>query len=175
MHLNFPDDHPLHLGYQWNAPEQNPLLADADMILMLGSDVPWIPGHNRPDPSTRIYVVDVDPLKTQIQLWHVPASRYAMADLGTAVRQIVGRLTERERLDPASVQARSERVRATHDAQRARWAAGTPGVRLPPLVEARSRGRRPRPARPDGQHHPGDQADEGGPARDRQIAFHLRS
>jgi acetolactate synthase-1/2/3 large subunit len=123
MHLNFPDDHPLHLGYQWNVPEQNPLLADADVILVLGSDVPWIPGHNRPDRSARIYVVDVDPLKTQIQLWYVAASRYAMADLGTAVRQIAGRLTERGRLDPAAVQARAERVRATHDVQRARWAA----------------------------------------------------
>ena len=123
MHLNFPDDHPLHLGYQWNTPEQNPLLADADVILVLGSDVPWIPGHNRPDRSARIYVVDVDPLKTQIQLWYLAASRYAMADLGTAVRQIAGRLTERGRLDPAAVQARAERVRATHDAQRARWAA----------------------------------------------------
>ena len=50
MHLNFPDDHPLHLGYQWNIPEQNPLLADADVILVLGSDVPWIPGYNRRAP-----------------------------------------------------------------------------------------------------------------------------
>jgi acetolactate synthase I/II/III large subunit len=123
MHLNFPDDHPLHLGYQWNIPEQNPLLAEADVILVLGSDVPWIPGHNRPDASARVYVVDVDPLKTQIQLWHVPASRYATADLGTAVRQIADRLTERGRLDQAAVQARAKRVRATHDTQRARWTA----------------------------------------------------
>jgi len=123
MHLNFPDTHPLHLGYQWNRPEQNPLLAEADMILVLGSDVPWIPGHNRPDRSARIYVVDVDPLKTQMQLWHVPARRYAMADLATAVRQVADRLAGRGRLDPAAVQGRAEAIRARHDAQRARWAA----------------------------------------------------
>ncbi len=121
-HVNFPDDHPLHLGYQWNHPEQNPLLAEADVILVLGSDVPWIPGHNRPDRAARIYVIDPDPVKAQMPLWHVPASRYAMADLATAVRQIAGRLTERGRLDPAAVQERTARVRATHDAQRARWA-----------------------------------------------------
>ena len=120
--VNFPDDHPLHLGYQWNHPEQNPLLAEADVILVLGSDVPWIPGHNRPDRAARIYVIDPDPVKAQMPLWHVPASRYAMADLATAVRQIAGRLTERGRLDPAAVQERTARVRATHDAQRARWA-----------------------------------------------------
>ncbi len=123
MHLNFPDTHPLHLGYQWNRPEQNPLLAEADVILVLGSDVPWIPGHNRPDRSARIYVVDVDPLKTQMQLWHVPARRYAMADLATAVRQVADRLAARGRLDPEAVRARAEAVRARHDAQRARWAA----------------------------------------------------
>jgi acetolactate synthase-1/2/3 large subunit len=122
MRVNFPDDHPLHLGYQWNSPEQNPLLAEADVILVLGSDVPWIPGHNRPDGSARLYVVDVDPLKAQLPLWHVPASRYAMADLATALRQVSGRLAQSGRLDGAAVQARAARVRAVHDAQRARWA-----------------------------------------------------
>ncbi len=122
-HVNFPDRHPLHLGYQWNRPAQNPVLAEADVILVLGSDVPWIPGHNRPDAAARIYVVDPDPLKTAMSLWHVPARRYAGAGLATAVRQLSARLAERGRLDPAAVRARAERVRAVHDAQRARWAA----------------------------------------------------
>jgi acetolactate synthase I/II/III large subunit len=121
--VNFPDDHPLHLGYQWNRPGQNPVLAEADLVLVLGSDVPWIPGHNRPADSARCYVIDVDPIKTQMHLWHVPAQRYAMADLATAVGQVAGRLAERGRLDPAAVVARAARVRATHDAQRERWAA----------------------------------------------------
>jgi acetolactate synthase I/II/III large subunit len=120
--VNFPDDHPLHLGYQWNRPEQNPVLAEADVILVLGSDVPWIPSHNRPDRAARIYVIDPDPIKAQIPLWHVPASRYVMADAATALRQLTGRLGERGRLDPAAVRARAARVRAIHDAQRARWA-----------------------------------------------------
>ena len=119
--VNFPDDHPLHLGYQWNAPVQNPLLASADVILVLGSDVPWIPGHNRPDGSARIYVIDVDPLKIRMPLWHVPASRYAMADLATALRQICGRLGSGQP-DRTDIQERAARIRAEHDAQRARWA-----------------------------------------------------
>jgi acetolactate synthase I/II/III large subunit len=121
--VNFPDDNPLHLGYQWNRPEQNPVLAEADVILVLGSDVPWIPSHNRPDRSARIYVVDADPLKERMPLWHVPARRYARADLATALRQLGDRLTRRGRLDRAAVQARAARVRARHDAQRERWAA----------------------------------------------------
>jgi len=120
--FNFPDEHPLHLGYQWNQPRQNPVLARADLILVLGSDVPWIPGHNRPADSARCYVIDVDPVKTQMQLWHVPARRFARADLAIALGQITGRLTERDRIDPETVRARTQQVRAEHDAQRAQWA-----------------------------------------------------
>ena len=61
--MNFPAEHRLHLGYHWNQPAQNPVLAEADVILVLGSDVPWIPAHNRPDPAARIYVIDLDPIK----------------------------------------------------------------------------------------------------------------
>ena len=50
MRMNFPADHPLQVGYHWNQPEQHPVLAEADVILVLGSDVPWIPAHNRPRP-----------------------------------------------------------------------------------------------------------------------------
>jgi acetolactate synthase I/II/III large subunit len=121
MRVNFPDDHPLHLGYQWNSPEQNPLLADADVILVLGSDVPWIPAFNRPDRSARVYVIDVDPLKAQLPLWHVPASRYAMADLAIALQQLTTRLTAAE-LDQAEVERRAASIRAVHDVQRLAWA-----------------------------------------------------
>jgi acetolactate synthase-1/2/3 large subunit len=75
--MNFPADHPLHWGYQWNTPDQNSLLAEADVIVVAGSDVPWIPSRNRPARGAQIYVVDVDPLKQQMPLWHVPARRYA--------------------------------------------------------------------------------------------------
>lgn len=123
MHMNFPASHPLHWGYQWNTSARSPLLAEADVILVLGSDVPWIPVSNRPAAGARIYVVDIDPVKEQMPLWHVPASRYARADLATALRQISGRLAERDRLDRAAVAARARRAAAVHDAQRASWAA----------------------------------------------------
>jgi acetolactate synthase I/II/III large subunit len=122
MRMNFPADHPLHLGYQWHTAGQTALLAQADVILVAGSDVPWIPSVNRPSASARIYVLDVDPLKEQLPLWWVPALRYARADLAVALRQITDRLTERDLLDRAAVRARAARAAAAHEAQRARWA-----------------------------------------------------
>jgi acetolactate synthase-1/2/3 large subunit len=122
MRMNFPAGHPLQVGYHWNQPGQHPVLAEADVILVLGSDVPWIPAHNRPDPAARCYVIDVDPLRASLPLWHVPALRYAQADLGLAVGQLAARLAARGRLDPAAEADRAARRRAVHDAQRAGWA-----------------------------------------------------
>jgi acetolactate synthase-1/2/3 large subunit len=45
FHVNFPGDHPLHAGYQFTTSAQNETLAAADVILVLDSDVPWIPDH----------------------------------------------------------------------------------------------------------------------------------
>jgi acetolactate synthase I/II/III large subunit len=123
MRMNFPADHPLHLGYQWNTTGQNPVLAGADMVLVAGSDVPWIPTTNRPAPGARIYVVDADPIKEQMPLWHVPAARYARADLATALRQVSARVRERGGLAEGEVARRAERLAAVHRAQRAEWAA----------------------------------------------------
>lgn len=122
MRVNFPASHPLHCGYQWTR-ARNPLLAEADVVLVLGSDVPWIPAGNRPAPGARIFVVDADPVKERMPLWHVPATRYARADLATALQQLTAALTERGRLDAAAVRARAGQTAAVHDAQRAEWAA----------------------------------------------------
>jgi acetolactate synthase-1/2/3 large subunit len=114
-YVNFPADHPLHLGYQWNTPTQNPALAAADVVLVLGSDVPWIPLHNRPADDARIFVIDSDPLKERTPLWHVPAECFARADLGTAVAQLVAYLRERRLGDEKAILTRYRRSRADHD------------------------------------------------------------
>jgi acetolactate synthase-1/2/3 large subunit len=64
------------------------VLAEADVILVIDSDVPWIPAVNRPAPDAAIYYVDIDPLKSQVQLWDFPARRFAAANSKLAVEQI---------------------------------------------------------------------------------------
>ena len=86
--VNFPGDHPLHAGYQFTTAAQNELLAAADVILVLDSDVPWIHATSRPAPDAAIYVVDIDPVKADMAMWHVPARRIAGADSKVAVEQI---------------------------------------------------------------------------------------
>ena len=86
--MNFPADNPLYLGNQWNQPKQNLALAEADVILVIDSDVPWIPAVNRPSPGAVIQHIDVDPLKQQMPLWYIPAANSFRADAQTALAQL---------------------------------------------------------------------------------------
>jgi acetolactate synthase I/II/III large subunit len=56
-HMSLPGDHPCHLGYQ-----PAPLLDEADAILVVDCDVPWIPSRKAPSPECRIVQIGVDPL-----------------------------------------------------------------------------------------------------------------
>ena len=113
-HVNFPHGNPLHGGYQYHSVSQNPLLAEADVVLVIDSDVPWIPVVNRPSAGAAIYYVDVDPLKSQIQLWDVPARRFATANSKVAVEQIAAYVRDNDLADQAAVSERRAAAVARH-------------------------------------------------------------
>src|SRR6185312_1528821 len=71
--MNYPSSEPLHQGVQWNEKRQHPALAEADTILVVASDVPWIPQINRPSATAHIVHIDIDPLKEQMPLWYIHA------------------------------------------------------------------------------------------------------
>lgn len=104
-YLNYPHHDPLYQGNQWNHPEQNSALASADLVLVIDSDVPWIPMVSRPAKSARIFHIDVDPLKRQMPLWYIPARRAFSADAETALRQFLGGVQEAA-IDEAQVACR---------------------------------------------------------------------
>jgi len=120
-HVNFPADHPLHAGFQYHTVAQNPVLARADVILAIDSDVPWIPAVNRPSAGAAIYCVDVDPLKSQMSIWHVPARRFAEASARVAVEQITDFVRDNKLADPDVVEVRRQaaaRARGQEQAER---------------------------------------------------------
>jgi acetolactate synthase-1/2/3 large subunit len=87
-HISFSHEHPLYQGSQWNEKRQNPALAEADVILVVDSDVPWIPQINRPSREARIIHIDTDPLKQQMPLWYIGAEQVYRADAAVALGQI---------------------------------------------------------------------------------------
>ncbi len=116
-YVNFPHDNVLYQGNQWNEPQQNAALAEADVVLVIDSDVPWIPMSSQPNAKAKIYHIDVDPLKAQMPLWYISArGRYA-ADAGVALGQINAAL-EGMALDGAVADKRRERWSKLHEARK---------------------------------------------------------
>jgi acetolactate synthase I/II/III large subunit len=109
--MNYPHDAAMYQGNHWNHPFQNPRLAEADVVLVIDSDVPWIPTINRPADAARIFHIDIDPLKDSIPLWYIKAHRSLRADAATALSQINAHL-DRHGWDEAA-----SSVRIRHYAQ----------------------------------------------------------
>jgi acetolactate synthase-1/2/3 large subunit len=111
--MNFPADDPLYLGSQWNHPVQNPDLAAADCVLVIDSDVPWIPTVSRPRADAAIFHIDVDPLKPSIPLWYIKARQSFQADAATALRQMNAVLDTR-RPEAARIEERKRHYAERH-------------------------------------------------------------
>ena len=116
--MNYPHDAAMYQGNHWNHPLQNPRLAEADVVLVIDSDVPWIPTINKPAHDARIFHVDIDPLKGSIPLWYIGAHRSFGADAATALAQINAHL-DREGFDEAVARARIRHYSGLH-AERAK-------------------------------------------------------
>src|SRR5580658_5823776 len=90
--VNYPHNDPLYQGNHWSHPFQNRALAEADFILVIDSDVPWIPTLSKPSDGAAIAIIDVDPLKQSTPLWYIKARRCYRADAATALAQLNARL-----------------------------------------------------------------------------------
>ena len=135
--MNYPQDDELYQGVQWNEPVQHPALAEADAILVLDSDVPWIAAHNKPSPRAVIRHVDVDPLKSDIPLWYLPTVAAYTADSLTALRQLNEAL-EHRKVDERKVRAKRAHWAARHAERAAKLKAAEAmpkgGITVPFLI-----------------------------------------
>ncbi len=114
---NFPADHPLHLGYDDKAFVEN-----ADVILALDHDYPYIPTRTRPNPGATIIQIDIDPIKEQIPLWSFPVDMPIRANAGDALSLLVDFATEMlTDEDRQRIEERRQRLAVQHERQRAEW------------------------------------------------------
>jgi acetolactate synthase-1/2/3 large subunit len=84
QYMNFPGDHPNHLGYRRNA-----FVDEADLILLIDVDVPWIPAKVRPADGARVFHIDVDPLKQNLGYWHFPVDSTYQGDSFSFLHQLL--------------------------------------------------------------------------------------
>lgn len=120
---NLPTDHPMHLGY-----EPGPFLEDADVILVLDADVPWVPSYQEPRPDCAVIHMGADPLFSRYPIRGHRCDLAVTGVLRAAIPALAEALAGHEPRMVSAIAARRERVAATRDAQRSRWAAAIDGA-----------------------------------------------
>ena len=114
-----PHNDPLYQGNHWNHPFQNRALAEADFVLVVDSDVPWIPTVSKPSDGASIAIIDVDPLKQSTPLWSIKARQCYRADAATAFAQFNARL-DRIEIDEEAAERRRRHYAKRHRERKAK-------------------------------------------------------
>lgn len=120
-HLSLPADHPCHLGY-----DPTPFLDDADAILVVDCDVPWVPSRKAPRPECKIMHIGVDPLFSRYPIRGFPCD-VAIAGSTAAVLSELGRSLRPPHARPdifmpsPPIEARRQALAERRAAQHAGW------------------------------------------------------
>lgn len=124
--MSFPADHPAFQGQRYDA---GALLGEADFILLVDVDTPWVPVLNKPKAGTKIIHIDVDVLKERMSLFYLPVFARFRADAGTAFSQLVEHINQHAASDENRLSAEREKRQAEFTARQQKLieAAALPG------------------------------------------------
>lgn len=117
-------DHPYHLGQN-----VHPVLGEADLLICLETEVPWLPGTREPEPGTRIVHVGVDPLFQDYPVRSFRSDLSITSSTAKLLPALSGALASLDTADAA--EGRKAAMAALAAARRARR-----DKRLAPLLEA---------------------------------------
>lgn len=122
--LCFPRDHDLHIGF-----DATEALTHADLLLLLETDVPWVPSETDVPPDLNVVQIDTAPTKAAYQHWPFAVDHTVLADPGKTIQAVTGRIDE-DADDSVWREMHRERVEAASD----RVAADRADGRLTPTV-----------------------------------------
>lgn len=110
--VSLPSTHPMHAGY-----DPAPLLEGADLVIVVDSAVPWIPGKVRPRADAKVVHIGVDPLFQRMPIRGFECDLAITAGAASALRALDLACAEHEKSAAANVAARRERVAASRKAR----------------------------------------------------------
>ena len=115
-YLNLPHSHPMHVGF-----EVQDWLDEADAIVVLDCDVPWIPSQGQPGAQVPIFHVGSDPLYARYPHRGFRADANVQATPAAFLRALTHALQAQPR-DAARLSQRRQRVAAWNQARRLKLA-----------------------------------------------------
>jgi len=124
-YLCLPSSHPMHMGFA-----TGPLVGDADLIIVLEHDVPWMPSSEEPKPGCRVAHIGEDPAYLRYPMRSFPSDLSITAGCATALAALDAAI-ERAKPDKAKIEARAKRVAERAKARRDKLAKQSqPGERI---------------------------------------------
>ncbi|MBT4686855.1 MAG: thiamine pyrophosphate-requiring protein [Rhodospirillaceae bacterium] len=107
------NDHPMHLDY-----EASPHLANADAVLVLDCDVPWIPATDPVFPDAKVIHLAQDPLFSRYPIRSFPSNLSIAADSVAALPKLADAMGT---MDEGRIAARREKVAHARQEVRNKW------------------------------------------------------
>jgi len=115
--VNLPHSHPMNCGQQ-----VAPLLAEADLVIIIDSEVPWVPAREHPKPGARFVQIGEDPAFQRYPIRSFPCDLAIVASPGGALEALHHALAARLPADDRKLAARRRAVTERTTALRRRWA-----------------------------------------------------
>jgi acetolactate synthase I/II/III large subunit len=100
-----PSSHPMHFGF-----EPGTLLADADLVIVLDSDVPWIPHLQGPAAGARVAHMGEDPFYVRYPMRSFPSDLAVQAGIVNALNALSNAVEQRLQMAEARIAARRGRL-----------------------------------------------------------------
>ena len=104
-YVNMSSDHPMHMGY-----EPGPYLPDADAILVIDCDVPWIPSLHKLNPNAKVIQLGADPLFENYPVRGFPCDLGIRGSSGTAIPMLEEAMASREKSAQPRIDARRSKI-----------------------------------------------------------------
>jgi acetolactate synthase-1/2/3 large subunit len=112
LYMNFPSNHPLHLGYV-----AEPLVREADVILVIEADVPWFPALGRPKDTATVIQMGIDPFFSRYPVRGYPCDIPIVADASVAIPLLTQELGRPSTIAARAISERFQYIKAQHGAQ----------------------------------------------------------
>ena len=100
-----PSSHPMHFGY-----EPGSLLTDSDLVIVLESDVPWIPHLTHPPAGCRVAHMGEDPFYVRYPMRSFPSDLAVQAGVTNALTALLAAVEPRLQMADARIASRRTRL-----------------------------------------------------------------
>ncbi|HZT26361.1 MAG TPA: thiamine pyrophosphate-requiring protein [Pseudolabrys sp.] len=131
-----PSSHPMHFGFEPGA-----LLADADLVIALDSDVPWISHLQHPPAGCRVVHIGEDPFFVRYPMRSFPSDLAIQAGVTNALQALISAVEQRLQMAEARIAARRARLTERMRTRRAQLAKDSaPGQTISPEYLSRAIG-----------------------------------